>query len=305
MPDSTERVTLTTEHSSTQKAVGEAAGEVVEEVVEEVVKEGRQLRILLAEDSPTNQLIATINLEQAGYLVTVVDNGRKAVAALDEGRFDLVLMDVYMPEMDGLEATRTIRRIEETSGQHIPIVAMTGTDTQKHRQECLEAGMDGFITKPVTQCELHEAITGLLPKDQDLQMEKPEEAENPEAASTELVLSVNLYEALKVVDGDVELLRHVVEMFLEEHSTQMAVLRDALERQDWPGVESAAYKLKGVLGNVGGLTACDLVRQLEGIGETGNDERRWSMMEALEIEITRIVAFFSAPGWDKGILICE
>ena len=288
MPDSTERAALTTEHSSTQKVVP-GAGEG-----------GRQLRILLAEDSPTNQLIATINLEQAGYLVEVVDNGRKAVQALDEGRFDLVLMDVYMPEMDGLEATRAIRRAEETSGQHIPIVAMTGTDTQKHRQECLEAGMDGFITKPVTQCELHEAIALLLPKDQYLQMEEPEESESPE-----LILSVNLYEALKVVDGDVELLRHVVEMFLEEYGTQMAVLTDALERQDGPGVEGAAYKLKGVLGNVGGLAACDLVRQLESMGEKGEFDGGRATLEVLETEVARVVAFFSAPGWDKGILICE
>jgi two-component system sensor histidine kinase/response regulator len=288
MPDSTERAALTTEHSSTQEAMPE------------VGEGGRPLRILLAEDSPTNQLIATINLEQAGYLVEVVDNGRKAVQALDEGNFDLVLMDVYMPEMDGLEATRAIRRTEEASGQHIPIVAMTGTDTQKHRQECLEAGMDGFITKPVTQCELHEAITVLLPKDQDMQMEELEEGE-----SSEPILSVNLYEALKVVDGDVELLRHVVEMFLQEYAVQMAALRDALERQDGPGVEGAAYKLKGVLGNVGGLAACDLARQLESMGETGELDDGWAILEALETEVARVVAFFSAPGWDKGILACE
>jgi two-component system sensor histidine kinase/response regulator len=285
MPDSTERAALTTEHSST------------EEVVQGAEEGGRQLRILLAEDSPTNQLIATINLEQAGYVVEVVDNGRKAVQALDGGGFDLVLMDVYMPEMDGLEATRTIRRTEETSGQHIPIVAMTGTDTEKHRQECLEAGMDGFITKPVTQCELHEAIALLLPEDQDLPAEESEEAESPE-----LMLSVNVYEALKAVDGDVELLRHVVEMFLEEYGTQMTVLREALERQDGPGVEGAAYKLKRVLGNVGGLAACDLVRQLESMGEKGEFEGGRATLEALESEVAQVVAFFSTPGWDKALV---
>ena len=120
------------------------------------------LRILLAEDSPTNQLIATYNLEQAGYVVEVADNGRKAVQALRERDFDLVLMDVFMPEMGGLEATRIIRQQEQASGQRIPIVAMTGTDTQEQRQKCLVAGMDGFVSKPVTLDELHEVIAPLL-----------------------------------------------------------------------------------------------------------------------------------------------
>jgi two-component system sensor histidine kinase/response regulator len=288
MPDLTEGAGLTTEHSSTQDAAPEAG------------EGSRQLHILLAEDSPTNQLIATINLEQAGHLVKVVDNGQKAVEALDDEPFDLVLMDVYMPEMDGLEATRTIRQSEEVSGQHIPIIAMTGTDTQKHRQECLQAGMDGFIVKPVTQRELHEVMALLLPKEKDSQVEEPQEA-----GSSPFILSVNLYEALKVVDGDVELLRHVVEMFLEEYSTQMAALRDALAQQDAPGVEGAAFKLKGVLANVGGLAACDLVRQLESMGEMGELDDGGAVLEALEAEVARVVAFFSTPGWDEGLLIGE
>jgi two-component system sensor histidine kinase/response regulator len=288
MPDLTESAALTTEHSSTQDTAPETG------------KGSRQLRILLAEDSPTNQLIATISLEQAGHLVTVVDNGQKAVQALDDETFDLVLMDVYMPEMDGLEATRAIRQSEEASGRHIPIVAMTGTDTQKHRQECLQAGMDGFIIKPVTQRELHEATALLLPKDQDPQMEEPEEAGSPPS-----ILPVNVYEALKVVDGDVELLRCVVEMFLEEYSAQMTALRDALAQQDEPGVESAASRLKGVLANVGGLAACDLVHQLEGMGEKGELDDGGAVFEALEAEVARVVAFFSTPGWDEGLLSGE
>ena len=127
-------------------------------------EEQLSLRILLAEDSPTNQLLATYNLEQAGYVVEVVDNGRKAVQALDEGDFDLVLMDVFMPEMDGLEATQTIRQQEQTSGQRIPIIAMSGTDTQEHRQKCLGAGMDGFVSKPVTPNEFREILALLLPQ---------------------------------------------------------------------------------------------------------------------------------------------
>jgi two-component system sensor histidine kinase/response regulator len=132
-----------------------------------------RLRILLAEDSPTSRLIVTANLEQAGCVVRVVDNGRKAVQALEEGDFDLVLMDVFMPEMDGLDAARAIRRREKGSGRRVPIIAMTGTDTQEHRGKCLEAGMDGFVSKPVTPNEFREVIASLLPRDQDPRDQDP------------------------------------------------------------------------------------------------------------------------------------
>ncbi len=125
------------------------------------------LRILLAEDSPTNQLLASYNLEQAGYVVEVVDNGQKAVLALEERDFDLVLMDVFMPEMDGLEATQIIRRKEQGSERRIPIIAMTGTDTLEHRQKCLAAGMDAFVSKPVTHNEFNAAISSLLPQNRN------------------------------------------------------------------------------------------------------------------------------------------
>jgi CheY-like chemotaxis protein len=127
----------------------------------DVCQQWTRLRILLAEDSPTNQLIARASLERAGHVVEVVDNGRKAIQALEEQDFDLVLMDVFMPEMDGTEAARIIRQSETGSGRHIPIIAMTATDTQEHRDVCLESGMDGFVSKPVSPNELYDAIEQL------------------------------------------------------------------------------------------------------------------------------------------------
>jgi CheY-like chemotaxis protein len=138
---------------------GSRAGQPSAQAVPPHVRQSKvRLRILLVEDSPTNQLIAKMNLEQAGHVVTVVDNGREAVRALEEPGFDLVLMDVLMPEMDGTEAARIIRRREVGSGRHIPIVAITATDTQEHRETCLEAGMDDFVSKPLNLHELHRVI---------------------------------------------------------------------------------------------------------------------------------------------------
>jgi PAS domain S-box-containing protein len=117
----------------------------------------RTLRVLLAEDNPVNQKLGIRLLEKQGHAVVVVNNGKEAVAALERDRFDVVLMDVQMPEMDGLEATTLIRR-QESPGQRVPILAMTAHAMKGDRECCLEAGMDGYIAKPIQPRELYEAI---------------------------------------------------------------------------------------------------------------------------------------------------
>jgi signal transduction histidine kinase/CheY-like chemotaxis protein len=117
------------------------------------------LRILLAEDSPVNQRLAVRLLEKRGHTVVVAHNGREAVAALEEGEpFDLVLMDVQMPEMDGFEATRVIREREEGTDRHVPIVAMTASAMKGDREACLSAGMDSYLAKPITAEGLYRSV---------------------------------------------------------------------------------------------------------------------------------------------------
>jgi len=114
----------------------------------------RPLRVLLAEDNPVNRLVLVRLIEKRGHRVVAVENGREALAALEQDSFDLVLMDIQMPEMDGLEATAAIRRREENSGRHLPIVAVTTYTTAEDRERCLRAGMDGFHGKPVEPARL-------------------------------------------------------------------------------------------------------------------------------------------------------
>ncbi len=113
----------------------------------------KRCRILLAEDHRVNQMIAVRMLEKGGHHVVVASNGKEALAALEKERFDVVLMDVQMPDMNGLEAAAAIREKEKRSGGHIPIIAMTARALENEREECLASGMDGCVTKPISANE--------------------------------------------------------------------------------------------------------------------------------------------------------
>ena len=123
----------------------------------------RALRILLAEDTPVNQVVARKMLENAGHTVEVAANGIVAVAAFQKTKFDMVLMDVHMPEMDGLEATRRIRQLEAGTKNHITIVALTANAMKGDQDHCLAAGMDGYLSKPIRSQELYALILRFFP----------------------------------------------------------------------------------------------------------------------------------------------
>lgn len=120
------------------------------------------LQILLVEDNAVNQLLALRLLEKAGHSVTVAWNGREAVTTATSGAFDLVLMDLQMPEMDGLEATAAIRQAEEGTRRRLPIVALTANALDGDRERCLQVGMDGYVTKPVRAPALFQAMADAL-----------------------------------------------------------------------------------------------------------------------------------------------
>jgi len=120
------------------------------------------LWILVAEDHPVNRRLAVLILERQGHRVTSVQNGREALAALERHSFDLILMDIQMPEMDGLEATLLIREREKGTGRHVPILAMTAHAMKGDREKCLAAGMDDYVTKPIRPAELFAAIAACV-----------------------------------------------------------------------------------------------------------------------------------------------
>jgi len=231
----------------------------------------RRLHLLVAEDNAVNQRLAKQMLEKRGHTVVVVGNGQEALEALEREAFDLVLMDVQMPLMDGFEATARIREREKSTGTHIPIVAMTAHAMKGDRERCLEAGMDGYVSKPLRSQELFEAV------------EQWATREAAETAPAPPPPGFDWKAALDRVDGDMDLLRELATLFREESPVLLSEIRDALARQDGPAVQRAAHTLKGSVATFGAQEAFEAALQMEMLGRNGDfskAEAAWAELEA-------------------------
>jgi CheY-like chemotaxis protein len=244
----------------------------------------RGLHVLVAEDSPTSQLLVVTNLEKTGHTASVVDTGRKAVEAFERagGAFDLVLMDITLPDLDGLNAARAIREWEQARGGHVPIIAMSALTAREYRDQCVVAGMDGYISKPVRLADLGRVLEPLLAK-----------------CDAPIASPVDLKEALEVVGDDIDTLQAAVALASSEVPAQAAKLRDAIGRQDAAAVEDSAHRLKGVMSNFGGHVARDLAQRLEEMAEQSNLDDAPQVACALEAEIDRVLDFYADHAWPE------
>ena len=244
----------------------------------------KRLKVLLAEDNPVNQKLAMRILEKRGHHVVAVSNGREAVEKYEKGYFDLVLMDVQMPEVDGFEATQRIRKIEKQKGGHIPIVAMTAHAMKGDREKCLAAGMDEYVPKPIKTQELHNVIENLALKsiDQSESGERPLDSQNADGPTKDIF---DLTKALQVVDGDKGLLKEITVMFLEELQENMKGIVQATTKKDADALEKAAHSLKGSVGNLGAKRAYGAAYRLEFIGKEGRLAEAEGALAELEREL--------------------
>ena len=210
----------------------------------------RVLRILVAEDNPVNQRLAVRLLEKWGHRVVVASNGREAVATAEKQDFDLLLMDVQMPQVDGLEATAAIRRREKATGAHIPIIAVTARAMKGDRERCIEAGMDGYISKPIRGQELFKVLEHLPPEPRGREAQ-------PE------VQALDLEAALARLDGDRGLLAEMASLFVEDCPRMLAAIREAITCQDAQALARAAHRLKGSVSNFAAQAALDAALKVE------------------------------------------
>ena len=233
-------------------------------------------RVLLAEDGVINQQVAVRLLEERGHSVEVVNNGRAAVERVAEQPFDVVLMDVQMPEMDGIEATAAIRRAEAQTGGHIPIVAMTAHAMKGDRDRFLAAGMDGYVAKPVRPHELYAAVEGGDPN---------AEAELPAPVDVPFEWDA----ALENVGGDEAMLRELAEMFFTECPKLMEQIREHIAGADGPELRRAAHTLKGSAHVFGAEEVAGAAHRLEEIGREEAFADAEEALALLEDEVTRLL----------------
>ena len=235
------------------------------------------LQILLAEDSLVNQKLAVALLEGQGHKMKVVNNGRDAIAALQAEKFDLVLMDVQMPDMDGLEATAKIRAGEQHTGRHIPIVAMTAHALKGDRERCLAAGMDAYIAKPIRADELLDTIEALFAT-------SGEAATSPATPQPGHAIG-DWPDAMRAVRGDHRLLRIIVEAATKEVPRLMTAIREAVAGGNAAELQLAAHTLKGAIRYFASSPGFELVRRLEKMGQDNNLEGAQESLAALEAEV--------------------
>jgi signal transduction histidine kinase/CheY-like chemotaxis protein/HPt (histidine-containing phosphotransfer) domain-containing protein len=232
------------------------------------IREGRpRLRILLAEDNPVNQQLAARILEKRGHSVEVVPDGRQALEALSRERYDLVLMDIQMPEMDGFETTAAIRAREDSSGQHLPIIALTAHAMAGDRERCLAAGMDGYLSKPLRAHELIDAIEHLIPDQPPSPPARGIPSDRPTSAG-----SFDRVALLAVVEGDLTLLHELAQVFLADTPALITRLREAVARRDRPRIVALAHRLRGSVANFQSESATAAAQRLEEMGDSGKME---------------------------------
>jgi two-component system, sensor histidine kinase and response regulator len=224
----------------------------------------RSLRILLAEDQPVNQRLAVRLLEKRGHWVVVANDGREALDFLARETVDLTLMDMQMPEMDGFETTHTIRQAEKTTGQHLPIIAMTAFAVKGDRERCLAAGCDDYLAKPINSLSLYEVVErlgGSFAESQDT-------TGAPRPLRMEPIgLDWDRTAALARVDGDEAFLRELAELFVESCPLLLAQLTNAIQERDPAAIAKVAHTIQGNAASLGATACHDQARLLEEKGK--------------------------------------
>ena len=264
-----------------------AAGTSTTEGSPAIFKRAHSWRILLAEDNLVNQRVAVRTLERMGHSVVVVSNGSEALAALERDRFDLLLSDVQMPVMDGLEATKAIRKREQITGEHLPIIAMTAHAMIGDREECFHAGMDAYTSKPILPKELGAAIDNVMtplartmPGMADVTETESTSRPEPHAGgSNSAESSANQPQPIDIVDmqalldrlgGDPSLLVEIIGIYLQDGPRLLDEIRDAIAARDARRLALVAHQYKGTVLNLSAQPVATAAAQVEQIGRAND-----------------------------------
>jgi two-component system sensor histidine kinase/response regulator len=248
----------------------------------------RPLHILVAEDNAVNRTLVTTLLKKRGHSVKAVENGREAVEATKKAgarQFDIVVMDVQMPKMGGFEATEAIRAGERSTGQHVPIVALTAHAMQGDRARCLEAGMDGYLTKPIDVDELIATVEGFGGEPREARVEQP---------SQDGGVIFDERTALACAAGDRRLLKRIIALFRSDRATTLRRINRAVAERDGEALRMAAHALKGSIATVGGARGREAAAELEQMGRANQFDQAEPAYHRLSKEIALLDEAFAA-----------
>jgi CheY-like chemotaxis protein len=229
----------------------------------------------LGEDNRINQDLAVKLLVKSGHSVVAANNGKEVLAAHESEQFDVIIMDVQMPEMGGFEATALIREREKATGEHIPIIALTANAMKGDREKCINAGMDSYVSKPIRARQLLETIAefggSATSREESL-------TESPLTGASDIIDRQRLLDGFS---GDEELLRSVASLFFTEVPTQLADLRLAVEQRDAESLVRLAHKIRGSLGIFSRKVAEGPPLTLETLGRQGEFSAAWAAYDEL------------------------
>jgi signal transduction histidine kinase/PleD family two-component response regulator len=238
----------------------------------------QKIHILIGEDNPVNQKVALKILEKFGYRADAVSSGLEVLEALKADSYDVVLMDVQMPKMDGLEATRQIRNLESgVNNRHIPIIAMTAHAMKGDRERFLTAGMNDYISKPIEPGELAEIIARWTSSEKQIEQKSSEQAK---------VFNADML--LQRLGGDIVTYDEIIDVFLQDVPKQIHTLEDAILRGDAPIVQRQGHTLRGASANVGAVRLEKAAVQLEKASEKTDLRQAVEVLDRIKAEFNRL-----------------
>lgn len=255
----------------------------------------RDLKILVVEDYPTNQQIALKHLSSEGFDVTLAENGAEAVKWFKKAKFDLILMDIQMPVMDGYGATREIRKIEErVSKKHeksyrIPIIATTAHAMKGYKDKCIQAQMDDYLTKPLKRKDLISMVKAWILQAKELkdQVSVPQDFPSDEVQN----FPIDLYQALEEFDNDTDFFNEVLGEFIQEVGRQIKVIRNALDDLDFSVITRESHSIKGGAANLIARPISSAAYALEKIGKAKDTNGLESGIDTLEKAYQELVTY--------------
>jgi two-component system, sensor histidine kinase and response regulator len=261
-----------------------------------------QLRVLLAEDNPANQKVAAYILKDRGHVVDIAADGYEAIRLYEQNPYAVVLMDVQMPGMSGLEATAAIRKCQQ-GGKHVPIIAMTAHAMKEDRDRCLAAGMDGYLSKPVDAREMIALVEGLAAKSTSAEaVSQPFPSDRKEPAEVPSALVFDEALALKGCLGKRDLLAQMIRFFFEDADRLLPELRSALQRGDLTEVGKLGHRLKGTISHLAAKLAGVAALRLERVGMGGGshdeaEEAVAAFEQECDVLRAALVQYQAAAAW--------